>query len=88
LIGTAQGAVKGYCLGLTICTSETYASTGIHDDQEGFYVIEGHGMARMGDVEFEIRPGTAFLAKAGMPHSVRKFPDSVPLKLLWSHGAV
>ena len=88
LIGPAHGAVKGYCLGISVCDREEYNAPGTHPDQEGFYVLEGRGMAKIGDEEFEISPGVAFLAAKGVPHTVRKLPGSPPLKLLWSHGAV
>jgi mannose-6-phosphate isomerase-like protein (cupin superfamily) len=88
LIGPAHGAVKGYCLGISLCDREEYNAPGVHADQEGFYVLQGRGMARVGDEEFEIGPGTAFLVAKGVPHTVRKFAGSPPLKLLWSHGAV
>ena len=88
LIGPAQGAVGGYCLGITRCDREEYSAPGVHEDQEGFYVLEGRGMARVGAEEFEIGPGTAFLVAKGVPHTVRRLPGSPTLKLLWSHGAV
>jgi mannose-6-phosphate isomerase-like protein (cupin superfamily) len=88
LIGEAHGATNGYCLGIAFYSLETYNVPGIHDDQEGFYVLEGTGRARVGDEEFDIRPGSAFIAQKGVPHSIKKDPGSVPVKVLWSHGAV
>jgi len=88
LIGPEQGAIKGFCIGITFYDKEAYNPPGVHDDQEGFYVLAGRGTAKVGDEEFEIRPGTAYIAQKGVPHSVKKKPGSQPVKLLWSHGAV
>ncbi len=88
LINNQHGAVKGYKIGLTEYTAEEYPTPGVHDDQEGFYVIEGEGWAKVGDEEFPIRPGSAFIAPRGVPHAVKRNNGSVPVKLVWSHGAV
>jgi mannose-6-phosphate isomerase-like protein (cupin superfamily) len=88
LIGPEQGATKGFCIGIAFYDREVYGAPGVHDDQEGFYVLAGEGTAKVGDEEFEIRPGTAYIAQKGVPHSVKKRPGSKPVKLLWSHGAV
>jgi mannose-6-phosphate isomerase-like protein (cupin superfamily) len=88
LIGPEQGATKGFCIGIAFYDQEVYGTPGVHDDQEGFYVLAGEGTAKVGNEEFEIRPGSAYLAQKGVPHSVKKRPGSKPVKLLWSHGAV
>ena len=88
LIGVGQGAVNGYKIGVTEYTTEEFLTPGIHDDQEGFYVIEGEGVAMVGEEEFPIHPGSAFIAPRGVPHAVKKNKDSGPVKLVWSHGAV
>ncbi|MGO8702506.1 MAG: cupin domain-containing protein [Candidatus Brocadiia bacterium] len=88
LIGAEQGATNGFCIGIAFYDQEVYGTPGVHDDQEGFYVLAGQGTAKVGDEEFEIRPGTAYIAQKGVPHSVKKRPGSKPVKLLWSHGAV
>jgi len=88
LIGEDHGAVCGYAIGVTEYTAEEYPTTGVHEDQEGFYVIAGEGTARVGEDEFPVSPGTAFLAPRNTPHSLKKKPGSVPLKVVWSHGAV
>jgi mannose-6-phosphate isomerase-like protein (cupin superfamily) len=88
LIGPEQSATKGFCIGITYYDQEVYNPPGVHDDQEGFYVLAGRGVAKVGDEELEIRPGTAWIARKGVPHSLKKKPGSEPVKLLWSHGAV
>ena len=88
LIGADHGATRGYCIGIAIYDKEEYNPPGIHEDQEGFYVLSGRGMAKVGGEEFPIRPGTAFIAQKGVPHQVKKAPGAKPVKLLWSHGAV
>jgi len=88
LIGQDNGATRGFCLGVSSYYLETYTEPGVHDDQEGFYVLEGTGKAKVGDEEFEIRPGSAFIAQKGVPHSIKKDSGSMPVKVLWTHGAV
>ena len=88
LIGPQQGAVNGYSVGVALYFLDTYGEPGDHDDQEGFYVVEGRGKARVGGVEFDIRPGSAFIAARGVPHSIKRNPDSGPVKVVWSHGPV
>ncbi len=88
LIGPENGATKGYCIGVGIVEKEEYGPPGVHEDQEGFYVIQGTGTTKVGDEEFAIGPGSAYIALKGVPHAVKKTPGSKPLKLLWSHGAV
>jgi mannose-6-phosphate isomerase-like protein (cupin superfamily) len=88
LITDEQGAVAGFCLGIAVYTAEEYLTPGVHDDQEGFYVVAGEGMAKVGDEEFAIQPGTAFLAPKGVPHCVKRRRGCAPVKLVWTHGAV
>lgn len=88
LIGEGNGAKNGFCLGISVYHSESYGETGIHEDQEGFYVIEGTGMALVGSKEIRISPGISFIVYAGTPHAIKKDPDSTPVKLLWAHGAI
>jgi hypothetical protein len=39
LIGEAHGAECGFCMGLSYYDGEDYLAPGVHDDQEGFYVL-------------------------------------------------
>ena len=42
-----------------------------HDDDEAWYVLRGTLGFRLGDDEFEVGPGSAVLARRGMPHTYR-----------------
>ena len=88
LIGKNNGALNGFCLGIAVYYTDQYGEPGVHDDQEGFYVLEGTGKVKMGNEEFEVWPGSAFLARKGVPHTIKRNPGSVPVKVVWSHGAV
>lgn len=88
LITNSQGAINKFMLGVTEYIAEEYQTTGIHEIQEGFYVVQGEGTAKIGEEEFPIWPGSSFTAAEGVPHSVKKSPGSVPVKLVWIHGAM
>lgn len=45
---------------------------GIHEDNEGFYVVAGTGKMMIGNEEFVLKPGVAMLAPAGVPHAIAK----------------
>lgn len=88
LLDEKNGCVAGCCTGVTIYGDTEYPRGGIHDDQEGFFVIAGQGMAKIGDTEFEIYPGVSFLAPAGVHHTIKRDEDSEPVKVFWFHSAV
>lgn len=88
LIGEEHGAIKGFCLGVSYYDSDEYGTPGVHEDQEGFYILEGSGTARIGDEEFAVSPGSAFIAAKEVPHTMKRDGNSGALKVLWCHGAV
>ncbi|MHC4873709.1 MAG: cupin domain-containing protein [Planctomycetota bacterium] len=88
LLDENHGAVNGFVMGISEYETEEYGDPGVHDDQEGFYVLAGSGMAKVGDSEFPIKKGSAFIAPKGVEHIMKKEKGSEPLKVLWSHGAV
>jgi len=51
---------------------EQYPEPGVHDDHEGFYVVSGHGKMKIDNVEYDLTPGCAMYAPAGVPHAIRK----------------
>lgn len=88
LIGKKNGAKNGFCFGISYYHAEEFSVPGIHNDQEGFYVLEGTGKAKIGNKEFKIFPGMSFIVHAGVPHELKKDTKSVPVKVLWTHGAI
>jgi len=46
-----------------------------HDDDEAWYVLRGKLGFRLGDDEFEVGPGSAVLARRGVPHTYRNAGD-------------
>jgi mannose-6-phosphate isomerase-like protein (cupin superfamily) len=53
-----------------------------HDREDQlYYVLEGEGTIRMGDQDFELRPGEAVTIPPGIAHGVRNESDT-PLRYL------
>lgn len=88
LLGEEHGCVNGCKCGVTIYDETEYLKGGIHEDQEGFLVLSGHGMAKVAEEEFPIKEGTSFIAPAGCFHVAKRDPDSEPLKIFWFHSAI
>jgi len=83
-----NGCVAGCKAGFTFYENTEFSKGGVHDDQEGFLVLEGSGRARFGYQEFDVYPGLTMIAPAGVSHSIKKNADSVPVKVFWFHSAV
>ena len=88
LIDNTNGGVNGFCMGLSEYFTTEFGAEGIHEDQEGFYVLEGNGMAKIGNKIFAIEKGDSFIVPANTPHVLKKDKNSVDLKVLWAHGAI
>ena len=72
---------------LNIFSDDQYKTPGVHDDNEGFYVISGEGMAMIGIDEYVLTPGTAIYAPAWIPHALKKTGDE-DLKVFIYHFPV
>lgn len=84
-----NGCVNGCASGTTVYADYEFSDRpGCHDDQEGFYVLEGEGYAKLDDMEFPIKAGDSFVALAGVKHTIKTKPGSVPVKVFWFHSAV
>lgn len=88
LIGADNGAKNGFSMGISYYYGQDYGVPGMHNDQEGFYVLEGNGFAKIGDVEIIIKPGVGFIALPGEAHAIKCSADCKYVKLLWAHGAI
>ena len=58
----ANGCINGCCSGVTICSeTEFNPEPGFHDDQEGFFVLEGPFCFHILNIEFPLLPDMAFV---------------------------
>jgi mannose-6-phosphate isomerase-like protein (cupin superfamily) len=46
-----------------------------HEDDEAWYVLRGRLEFRVGDQQFKVGPGSAVLARRGIPHTYRNGGD-------------
>ena len=88
MLTEANGCVAGCCTGVSIYPEIEYSGINVHDDQEGFFVLEGSGWAKVGDQEFPIEPAVSFIVPAKTPHCIKKDPTSKPVKAFWFHSAI
>jgi mannose-6-phosphate isomerase-like protein (cupin superfamily) len=88
LLDETNGCLAGCKTGLLSYTQEEYIQGGVHDDQEGFYVLEGSGSAKIGDTEFNLEAGTCFIVPPGLYHSIKKAKDVPCIKLFFFHAAI
>lgn len=88
MLDERHGCVAGFQSGISVYTALEYPTPGVHEDQEGFVVLEGRGWAKVGDEEFRLEPEVCFIAPAGVPHCIKRDPDSEYVKVCWFHGAI
>lgn len=88
LLGEEQGCVNGCCCGVSIYTESTYGEAAAHEDQEGFYVLEGNGHALVGGEEISLKPGMSFVVPAHVEHVMRADEGCQMCKVFWFHAAV
>lgn len=84
-----NGCVNGCSSGITVYADEEFSKKpGCHEDQEGFYVLEGEGFAKLDDLEFPIQAGDSFVALPGVTHTVKTKKGSTPVKVFWFHSGI
>lgn len=90
LIGEAQGCVNGCRCGVSIYTRTEFDEDGgkAHLDQEGFFVLEGRGVALIDGEELILEPGMSFVIPAGVQHTMKRSVDSECCKVFWFHAAI
>lgn len=85
----ANGCVNGCCSGITIYSETEYdVHPGFHDNQEGFFVLEGEGYALLDGEEFPIKAGDSFIALPGVKHTIKTKNADKPVKVFWFHSGV
>jgi D-lyxose ketol-isomerase len=88
LLSEENGCRAGCRTGLLMYTQEEYRQGGVHEDQEGFFVLEGKGKALIGEKELSLSPGACFIVPPGLFHSIKKDPTCSYIKLFFFHAAV
>jgi len=89
LLTEENGCVAGCCSGISIYNSlEFNNNAGCHKDQEGFFVLEGEGFAKLDDLVFPITQGDSFIAAAGVKHTIKTSCDHKPVKVFWFHSSM
>ncbi len=77
--------IMGCSAGIGVYPNTEYPPLGVHQDNEGFYVVCGSGTGIVGAQEQAIVPGSFFYVPAGEPHAVKKDVDAEDLKVLLFH---
>jgi Mannose-6-phosphate isomerase len=88
MLSEKEGCVNGCCSGINYVYAEEYPAPGIHDDQEGFLVIDGTGWAKVGEEEFRIEPDMCYIAPKDVAHCIKKDSEVEFVKIFWFHSAV
>ena len=86
MLNEENGCSAGLQMGYMIYESAEYLSFAVHDDQEGFFVLEGAGFASIDGEETPIAPGDAIIVPVGKSHSFRKSADVPVLKMFSFHA--
>jgi mannose-6-phosphate isomerase-like protein (cupin superfamily) len=84
-----NGCVNGCASGTTVYADCEFSDRpGVHKDQEGFYVLEGEGYAKLDDLEFPIKAGDSFIALPGVAHTIKTKQGCQPVKVFWFHSGL
>jgi len=87
LLGEKDGCLAGCRTGILIYKQEEYKQGGVHNDQEGFFVLSGRGSAIVGSEEFSLEPGVCFIVPPGEYHSIKRDTSCSCIKLFFFHAA-
>ena len=90
LLDEKDGCTGGCRCGISIYRREEYdlERAAAHEDQEGFFVLEGRGRALIGGEELVMEPGVCFVVPAGTLHAMKRDADCEYCKVFWFHAAV
>ena len=80
--GSSLGS--GFNLGSIVYAKPHYS--GIHEDHEVIYILEGKGRAKIGGEEFDFREDFLLVIPAGTEHSISAVTEG-PVRALLAHFA-
>ena len=72
LFNETNSPINGFSAMFNEFTNDTYLKPGIHEDNEGFYVVEGSGSIQIANQEFTLGPGSAMIVPANTLHAIKK----------------
>jgi mannose-6-phosphate isomerase-like protein (cupin superfamily) len=87
LINEWHGSTNGFNSIFAVYTSKDFVITGMHEDQEMFFVVEGMGWALIGDKEIPVYPGACWLVPPNTMHGIKCAETSEGIKVFVVHGA-
>lgn len=88
LLDESHGCVNGSTCGISLYRNKNYLKITAHDDQEGFLVLEGRGVAYIDGEELNIEPGMCFMVPAHVEHAMKAAEGCDVCKVFWFHAAV
>lgn len=88
LLTEENGCRNGCVCGISHYYEMEYQKPGQHEDQEGFVVLAGCGMAQIGTQEEEVFPGKVFIVPPHELHAIRTFDSKILVEVFWFHAAV
>lgn len=88
ILNAEDGLLNGCKCGISNYTHKEYDPNGgsVHDDQEGFFVLEGKGYALIDGEEIEMTPGACFMVLPGTKHTMKCAADSDYCRVFWFHA--
>ena len=82
-----RGGAKKSVFGITTFPPNSHHDIHRHAHAEEIeYLIEGHGLARIGDVDVRMEPGDVVIAHADENHGFRNTSSTERAVLLWFYG--
>jgi N,N'-diacetyllegionaminate synthase len=76
---------SGFELGVSGYDTEEFLEPKTHDDEEAIYIIEGEGMAKIGEHELAFKKGDALYIPPKTPHCIKKKGKGA-LKAVYAHA--
>ncbi len=82
---TTVSARGGFVMGIVEYCADESKESDLHEDQEGLFVLDGNGLAQLGQEEYELSPGDCIYIPAGVPHTIVKRGPS-PIRLVFARS--
>jgi quercetin dioxygenase-like cupin family protein len=84
LFDEENSPAPGFCAMVNEFQNTEFLPSGIHEDNEGFFVLKGAGSIMIANQEYSITEGTSMVVPANTPHAIKKIGNS-ELKVFLFH---